>query len=420
MAASSPIRLAFATLVVGVAAGAAGLALTALFDVVQHLAAGSPAALAVGPAAPLDGYLGSGPARRVVVLVICGLVAGSGWWLLDRRRRRVAIADALAADDPRLPVTTALVHVVLQVVTVALGSPLGREVAPREASATFASWFCERVGLTRDERRLLIACAAGAGLAAVYDVPLGGALFTLEVLLSTVDRGAVVAALATSVVAASIPWVVLGDASQYRVPAWPVDASLIAWSVVVGPLLGLVAKGFRALGGAAEKAARLVDRRGALLALAVFAAIGALSVPLPQILGNGKVPAQLAFDGALVASAALTLLVVKGLVVMAALRAGAHGGLLTPALSCGALLAVALGAAWSAWWPGPAPGAYALVGATAFLSTSMAMPLTAIVLVFELTRVSHDFVVPIVCAVGGSVATGTWSKRALERRRPVP
>ncbi len=74
------------------------------------------------------------------------------------------------------------------------------------------------------------------------------------------------------------------------------------------------------------------------------------------------------------------------------LRAGAEGGLLTPGLAIGALMAIILGGAWSL-----------AVGAAAFLGASMNMPLTAIVLVVEFTRIEHDFLVPIILAVVGSV-----------------
>src|SRR6266849_6565267 len=64
-------------------------------------------------------------------------------------------------------------YVMLQIVTVALGSPLGREGAPRDLGAVLATWLANRVALTPEVRCILIACGAGAGLAAVYNVPLG-------------------------------------------------------------------------------------------------------------------------------------------------------------------------------------------------------------------------------------------------------
>ncbi|MPT25095.1 MAG: chloride channel protein, partial [Starkeya sp.] len=86
------------------------------------------------------------------------------------------------------------------------------------------------------------------------------------------------------------------------------------------------------------------------------------------------------------------------------LRAGASGGLLTPGIAIGALLAVVLGGLWNLAWPGAPLSAYAVVGAAAFLASSMRMPLTSIVLIAEFTRVDQGFLVPIILAVAGSTA----------------
>lgn len=125
----------------------------------------------------------------------------------------------------------------------------------------------------------------------------------------------------------------------------------------------------------------------------------------PQILGNGKTPAQLGFSNELTIGLAATLLVIKVAITTSSLRAGAQGGLLTPGMSNGALLAIVLGGVWTLIWPGTPMGAFAIVGATAFLASSMKMPVTALVLMVEFTRVDHDFIVPMLCAVAGSIAT---------------
>ncbi|TGS71112.1 chloride channel protein, partial [Mesorhizobium sp. M8A.F.Ca.ET.181.01.1.1] len=86
------------------------------------------------------------------------------------------------------------------------------------------------------------------------------------------------------------------------------------------------------------------------------------------------------------------------------LRAGAEGGLLTPGLTNGALLAVVLAGAWNHLLPGVPAGAAAIIGAGAFLAASMQMPLTAVVLIVEFTHANHDLLFPLMLAVGGSVA----------------
>ena len=80
-------------------------------------------------------------------------------------------------------------------------------------------------------------------------------------------------------------------------------------------------------------------------------------------------------------------------------------------LANGALLAILLGGAWSLVWPGIPLGAFAIIGAAAFLAASMSMPLTAIVLVAEFTRIDHDFLVPIILAVVGSMCVSKLCNR---------
>ena len=98
------------------------------------------------------------------------------------------------------------------------------------------------------------------------------------------------------------------------------------------------------------------------------------------------------------------LLLFKTLVVISSLRAGAEGGLLTPGIAIGASLGTLMSGIWNWVWPGSPPGAFAVVGGTAFLASSMKMPLTAIVLMMELTRVDHDFLIPLAFAVVGSIS----------------
>ena len=198
-------------------------------------------------------------------------------------------------------------------------------------AAALAGWLTARAGLAGADARMLVACAAGAGLAAVYNVPLAGVLFTLEALLRSVSGRSVAAAIATTAVATGVSRLCLGDVMQYDVPRFDVDESLVAWSLVAGPVIGLAAFVFRRAGEAAG--ARLARHDGStiVLSLAVFAALGLLAGPFPELLGNGKGPALLGFDGGVTPKAAMVLFGLKAIVVFATIRAGAYGGLLTPA-----------------------------------------------------------------------------------------
>lgn len=409
-------RLAAVTVLTGIGAGLGGMALALLLHLIQHLAYGYSITHLVGHESFYEGVAAASAERRIGVLLACGVIAGFGWFAVYRYGRPlVSIKKAITSGDPLMPPATTTAHALLQIITVALGSPLGREVAPREVGSLIAGWLSRYAGLSIEQTRLMVACGAGAGLAAVYNVPFGGAIFVLEVLLRSFELRVVIPALVSSVIAAVVAWLGLGDESQYIVPHFALSANLVAWSIVMGPVFGVAAFAFVQLTSRARAAAP----KGwtlPLLSIANFLVIGLLAVSFPQILGNGKTPAQLGFSNELTIGLAATLLLIKFAITVSSLRAGAQGGLLTPGMSNGALLAIVLGGAWTLIWPGTPIGAFAIVGATAFLASSMNMPITALVLMVEFTRVDHDFLVPMLCAVAGSIAANRLLETKMKAR----
>ncbi|BCA95075.1 hypothetical protein TUM19329_14360 [Legionella antarctica] len=108
-----------------------------LLHYVQHIAYGYSLNEIISSESFLAGVLASSPERRVIVLMSCGLIAGLGWWALYRfGKPLVSITDAVLLQK-KMPVGTTIIHALLQIVTIGLGSPLGREVAPREVGQYF-------------------------------------------------------------------------------------------------------------------------------------------------------------------------------------------------------------------------------------------------------------------------------------------
>lgn len=405
------MNLALATVAVGIASGTCGTALGLLLHFTQHIAYGYGFKASLHSESFLEGVSAAAPLRRFLVLCVCGAIGGFGWWALYRfARPLVSVDEAVSDRRSRVPIFSTFVHALLQIVTVGLGSPLGRESAPREVGAALADHLSNRFHLSSEYRRIMIACGAGAGLAAVYNVPLGGAVFTLEVVLGSFALPAVVPAIATSVIATLIAWVGLGNEPPYLIGPLAISRSLVVWSIVTGPLFGVVAYAFRRAVEIARKSAPR-DRRLAIFCGLVLPAIGLLAIPFPQMLGNGKGMEQLGLENALVPGFASILFVLKLLVTLAALRAGMSGGLMTPGLALGGMFGIVLGAFWNHAWPTMPAAAYAIVGSAAFLATSSKMPFTSIVLILEFTRVGHDFLVPISLAIVGSVAMSELCKR---------
>lgn len=407
---SYPVRL-LAVITTGVVAGSAGMVLALILHAIQHYAFGYSPAHVISAESFLQGVSDSPPLRRITAIIAGGAVAGFGWWLLGRYGRpRVSIKSAVSTPSSPMPTGTTIVHALLQIITVALGSPLGREVAPREMGALAGGIIARRTGLNDDESRILIACGAGAGLAAVYNVPLAGALFSLEVLLLSFSWEKTFAAVVTSAIAAWTATLGLGNESQYHFTSAELPHAFTLWACAAGPVLGLAAWGFRKTTGKARASVRS-NWQMPVFCLFAFTVLAALSLFYPQLPGNGKGPMQLAISDGLDYRQAAVLLGLKLLVILAVLRGGAEGGLLTPGLTVGGLLSLLLCAGWQFVFPGGKALSFALVGGAAFLAASMQMPLTAVVLVLEFTHMEHSYFVPVLLCTAGSFITC----RALEK-----
>ena len=396
-----------ATLLIGSATGLAAAALTKLLELVQHLAWNGTGFDLLSAASA------TAPWRHVVILLSAGALTGIGQLLLTRlsSANGIEITTAIWFYAGRLPALRTLTSATLSVVVVGMGAALGREGAPKQAGAVIANVTCDRAHLSDDERRLLVACGAGAGMAAAYGVPLGGALFALEVLRGALALRFVLPALIISLVATGVSWAFLPDTPTYTIPAYSGSISNAAWALLAGPVIGLVSVGYVRTVAWADKH----RPKGWLRLLApvlVMASLGLASIPLPQLLGNGRDVSQLAFIGQVGPGLLGMLFLLRPAATLLCLGSGVPGGLFTPSLAIGGMLGGVLGLGWSWIWPGVPPGLFALLGAAAMLAATTQGPISAIVLMMELTGYSRAAVIPLMIAV----ATATLVARTIEPR----
>jgi H+/Cl- antiporter ClcA len=396
-----------AVLLTGAGTGLAAAALTGLLELVQHLVWGG------GGQDLLQAASDAAPWWHLVALLGAGLLTGAGQLLLTRlsSANGIDITAAIWFHAGRLPPLRTLGSAVLSVVIVGMGAALGREGAPKQAGAVVANAMSDRVRLSDEQRRLLVACGAGAGMAAAYGVPLGGALFALEVLRGALALRFVLPALVTTLVATGVSWAFLPDAPLYVIPAYHGAISSAAWALLAGPIAGLVSVLYvRAVAWAdGHKPKGLYRLWAPVVALGV---LGAVSIPLPQLLGNGRDVAELAFTGQIGPLLLVALVLLRPLATLLCLGSGAPGGLFTPSLTVGALLGGVLGLPWSWLWPGVPPGLFALLGAAAMLAATTQGPISTIVLMMELTGYARVAIVPLLIAV----ATATLVARTIEPR----
>jgi CIC family chloride channel protein len=382
---------------IGVAAGLAGAALMELLKVVAHLAWSYQHGTFLHAVKSVPGW------QRVLVLLLAGVLAGAGSIMLKRLRGFGGgeISEALWLQNGRLAFWPSLGRGTLSVVIVAMGASLGREAAPQLAGGAFASRLSDWFEVPRWQRQLLVACGAGAGMGAVYNVPLGGALFALEVLLGTVTLPLVLPALAASAIATAVAWIALPTGPTYHVPEYGVSGSQVVWALIVGPLAGVAAVGWVRLIASVHRL-RPTGRLRVVVPIVVLTALGVIAIAYPELLGNGMDTVQLVILGQLAVGLVAALLILKPLVTAACLGSGAPGGLFTPTLMYGVLFGDLLGHAWTLLWPGAPAGSFALIGGGAVLAASMQGPLAAIALILELAHHTDSLIVPLVIAAAGA------------------
>ena len=407
LARSGAARFWLAVLLTGIGTGIAAAALTRLLEMVQHVMWNGPGTNL------LDAAEHASALRHILVLLGAGLVTGAGQIILKHLSSGNGI-DTTAAiwfHAGRMPALRTLGSALLSVVIVGMGVSLGREGAPKQAGAVMANFFSDRGRLSDEQRRLLVACGAGAGMGAAYGVPLGGALFSLEVMRGMLALRYVLPALFASVVATAVSWVALPDAPTYIIPAYSSSFSCVAWALLAGPIAGVVSVGYVRVVTWADRNRPQGWRRLAAPFLGL-GLLGLVSIWLPQLLGNGRDISQLAFTNQAAPALLLMLLVLKPAATVLCMRTGAPGGLFTPSLTVGASLGAVLGHAWSCLWPGVPPGLFAVLGAAAVLAATTQGPISTVVLMMELTGRDRSFILPLLLVV----ATATLVARTIEPR----
>jgi H+/Cl- antiporter ClcA len=370
-----------AVVIVGVLAGIAGLSTTFVLRFVQHLTYN----YSFGTL--LAGVTGSSPVRRVLGPMVGAALAALGWWILRHRAEVPPLAGTIARHE-RIPRLSWSIDAMLQVLLVGSGASLGREGAPRQFAAALSDlgtgWLKR---MSSRDREILLACAAGAGLGAVYAVPLAGALFSARIMLNTWHPRALGAALLTSSLAVAVGSAVTRDQPNLD---WPIGEStylLTAHGLLLAPFALAVGLAFNRL-MAAARPARQIKTWVLIPALAGAGLVmGICSHWWPELPGNGRSILTVSLASGLTLSAAAAILLLKPLLTALFLRAGGAGGMLTPSLATGAatgtLLVLTIN--WIAGTHLHVP-AVSLAGAAGVLAVTQGSPIWAAIFVWELAR----------------------------------
>lgn len=398
-------RLLLATVALGIGTGLVGIACHFLLDGVQKLAFGQE------QSDLLQQFQEAGGLRRFLVLSVTGLLAAGFWYLLQKRYKILSIRKQIDQVGDREPAPLAhILHASMQVAIVGAGASVGKEGAPREVGALLAGRLGKVLSLTIKEQRVLIACGAGAGLAAVYQVPFASSLFVFETLGLSYRWKNVLLVLSSTYLATWVSQPIVGHGAIYHMSLVHWSTSSFLQAVLVALLITPLALAFRFL---AKQASRKRRKDWTILwALPLaFMVLAGIVTFYPIFMGNGQVLAQAVLSGQPFSNLAL-ILVVKGLLVYILLSNGAYGGTLTPSFALGIGSGYLVTMILSAVGLHLDPALGMLLGATVFLGTTLQAPMTAIALSLGFTGQSWALILPLALSAGVSyVIQNRWENK---------
>jgi len=405
--------LAISTVVIGVLAGCGSLILSVFYNVVEHFF------LHFSETTWAPVAWSSGATTRLISLVVGGLIATLVWWLVRTKMTpTVSINKGIAGTE--MPVATTAVHVLTQIFFVGIGGSVGRELAPRELGAMISQTWqrimkrLTTVRLSEDDRKLLIAAAAGAGFAGVYIAPITGTMFSLELLLKRIDARAILVSLTMSIEAMLVGSIVKGFNPYYGVGHTRFSLMSTVVVLVLGPLSGVLGALFRKMFKWAN-AHQTKDNRILWQLPVVSLLTGLVAISFPEVMGNGRALAQTAFaatNTTFILEVLVLGAVIKAVMTVLSLRAGASGGTLTPSIAIGAVVGVVFGLLVHLFVPSLPIWETGLLGAASLLAASQQAPLMALFMIFEVCHLDYSALLPLGLGVSLAVIT---SKMVLEK-----
>ena len=371
-------RLFIAVILQGIVSGLSGIFLHYLLEMVEGLA--------FGQSENHSGFLTDGvsSSRIGLSLIIVGLGSSLVWYFLQKGSKIYSIKAQMKDETSqyKLHFLKQLFHSIWQIIAVGGGAPIGKEAAPREIGTLFAGPIGKICILSMKDRIFLLAC--GAGLAAVYQVPLTSVFFVFETLGIALSIKRFVLIGLTTYFSTYIAGLVISDQALYQIPA-------LSWSlkeIWIIPLLLLFLTPLAWFFGRLSKEVssnRIKDKRILLTLPLAFLFLAGLASYFPHLLGNGRMMAQEILNGSS-AQTVLLMFFLKAVVVLIILWAGAYGGTLTPSFALGmagaGLLGMILGL--------DSQPTILLLGSVCFLSVTLRAPISATGLVIGFTGLGID------------------------------
>jgi CIC family chloride channel protein len=342
--------------------------------------------------------------RRIVVPVIGALITG---YLLLRyfpNARGSGIPQtktALFLQAGVIRLRTVLGKFGCSSVSLATGIALGREGPSVQVGAGIASILGRQLGLSPSKAKALVPIGASAALAAAFNTPIAAVLFTLEEVMGDLHARVLGAIVMSSATSWMVLHLVLGDEPLFHVPAYqlvhPIEFLFYA---ALGALGGLVSVAFvKLLLGMREHFLKMPAWTTWFQPAAGGLVVGLMGWFVPSVLGVGYSHVNEALNSRLAIGAMALLVVLKLVATASCYASGNAGGIFGPSLFIGAMMGGAFGAGAHILLPDytGSVGAYALVGMGAAFAGIIRVPMTSVIMIFEITR-DYSIIVPLMIA----------------------
>ncbi|MCQ4081051.1 chloride channel protein [Streptomyces sp. RB6PN25] len=404
-------------LLVGAVAGLGAIVFRWLIKTFTSLLSGHAdySAVTGHPANPHVPWLG--PWFVLAAPVLAGLAYGPLVQRFAREARGHGVPEvmyAVARRGGRIAPQVAIVKSLASALCIGGGGSVGREGPIVQIGSAFGSTLGRVVKVAEDRMRVLVACGAAGGIAATFNAPLAGVFFAMELILRDFTAESFGMVVLASVTASVIGRAAFGNTPFLHLPPFTVhnlaDYLLFA---LLGVIAGAVGVAFTRILYWIEDACDFAWRWPEWARPAVGGLLlGGLLLVLPQMYGVGYPVLENAVAGKYVIGFLLVLLVGKIVATSLTIGIGGSGGVFAPSLFMGAMLGSAFGATAHDLAPGITgqPGAYALIGMGAVFAGAARAPITAVIIMFELTG-EYSIILPLMAAI--VLATGI--SRALSK-----
>ncbi|MEW2522065.1 chloride channel protein [Actinacidiphila alni] len=403
-------------LLVGSGAGLGAIGFRWLIETFTHVLSGHADYSAAGRVANAH-VPWLGPWFVLLAPVAAGLVYGPLVQRFAKEARGHGVPEvmyAVARRGGRIAPQVAVVKSLASALCIGGGGSVGREGPIVQIGSALGSSLGALVRVAEDRMRVLVACGAAGGIAATFNAPLAGVFFAMELILRDFTAESFGMVVLASVTSSVIGRAAFGDAPFLHPPAFQVThLSEYLLFALLGVLAGAAGVGFTRVLYLVEDACDFAWRGPEWARPAVGGLLlGGLLLALPQMYGVGYPVLEDAIGGRYVIGFLLLLMLAKIAATSLTIGIGGSGGVFAPSLFMGAMLGAAYGAAAHHLLPGAAGpvGAYGLIGMGAVFAGAARAPITAVIIMFELTG-EYSIILPLMTAI--VLATGV--SRALSR-----